>query len=189
MSLCGVESMCEVVIHWAFTKNIPKAIRNTWKHTTLVAEMACDRSSSTASRECRDPRMQEELKLPIAAPFRALLSFVLSIGCVPSVPSFRTVTGKSVYLSRGEGQWRSQNHNVKSSQLQVVYLAVLLQDKGHLRHCCVEMRLKEKRKKAVGSFCICATFRNYPATRSFLNGHPAEEEVQYRLQQLYNYIV
>ena len=54
-----------------FVGHLPKAIQNSaWKHTALVTEMAVDRSRSTASR---DPRMlQEELKLPIAAPFRAL---------------------------------------------------------------------------------------------------------------------
>ena len=44
---------------------------------------------------------------------------------------------------------------------------------------------KRKGKKTA----LFATFRNYPATRSFLDGHPVEEEAQYRLQQLYNYIL
>ena len=104
------------------------------EHVEMVAQMACDRSSSTASRECRDPRMlQEELKLPIAAPFRMCpispiiqnLSKLFKVGRAQN--EIRPVTGKSVYLEKGvkvsEGQWRSQNDNVKSSQLQVVYLA------------------------------------------------------------------
>ena len=136
MSLCGVESLCEVVIRLAFTRSIPKAIQNP-EHAEAHSPVRSNGvwQIELNSRECRDPRMlQEELKLPIAAPFRNLLSYcVLPIECVPSVPSFRThhnfwklvghKIGKSVYLSIGEGQRRSQNDNVKSSQLQVAYLA------------------------------------------------------------------